>query len=103
MMLTQYIFVKEPQTLKEAHVEDCLPNTATVLNLHKDVSAFEKCTSFGQSLASQQKRNNQIIKYQSLTSQQCCVYRCGWVSGEWPSVSRASSSDPSYLQQKQIC
>ena len=64
MMLTQYIFVKEPQTLKEAHVEDCLPNTATVLNLHKDVSAFERCKSFDQSLTSRQKRNNQNIKHQ---------------------------------------
>ena len=81
-MLIKYVCQKALKTLKEAHVEDCFPNAATVLNLHKDVSAFEKCTSFGQSLASQQKRNNQNIKYQSLTSQQCCVYRCGWVSGE---------------------
>ena len=58
------IFVKEPQTLEEADVEDRLPNAATVLNLHKDVSAFERRKSFEQSLTSQQKRKNQTILYQ---------------------------------------
>ena len=31
------IFVKEPQTLEEADVEDCLSNAAAVLNLHRGI------------------------------------------------------------------
>ena len=35
------IFVKEPQTLEEADVEDCLSNAATVLNLHRGIDCVK--------------------------------------------------------------